>query len=389
LICGETNINEEVHALGHTYTSEKTDATCTTDGKIVYTCACGESYEEVIKATGEHTYGDAVVTPAKPGVAGANTYTCTVCGDVKEEAIEALPAVAFAGASLGLKSNITFNFYVYETLLANNGYTNAYVTFQVGSKSATVDTYTTTQGMRVYAFSDIAPHQMNDKVHAVLHVTYNGEEYTGFIDYAIIDYVNSQFSKLTSTDNKGETRALLVDLLNYGAATQIYANSNVNNLANANLTEEQKSWGTQADVVPENILNQEYAVIDNPTATVAGAALVLKDAIVIRTYITAPTTEGVSIQIKAAGKTWNYTAKDFTAQSGMYYVDFNGLNPAQMKNAVDITVLKDGVAISNTTRYSIETYAAIQFTKEGVDAKLINLLKAMLKYGVATYNYAN
>jgi hypothetical protein len=290
---------------------------------------------------------------------------------------------------LGLRSNITFNFYVYESLFQGTGYTDAYVTFQIGTKNVTVSEYTTYSNMRIYAFSDIAPHQMNDKVHAVLHVTYEGEEYTGSIDYAIIDYVNGQFSKLTSTDSQGETRALLVDLVNYGAATQIYANSNVDNLVNANLTEEQKSWGTQADIVPGNILNQEYKVIDNPTATVTGAALVLKDAIVVRTYITVADTTGVSIQFKSGGKTWTYEAEDFTEYYGMQYVDFNGLNPAQMKDAIEITVMKDGKAISNTTLYSIETYAAIQFAKEGVDAKLINLLKAMLKYGNSTYNYAN
>ena len=50
---------------GHKYESETFNATCTENGKIVYTCTCGDSYEEVIPAKG-HSFGE-------------DGY-CTVCG---------------------------------------------------------------------------------------------------------------------------------------------------------------------------------------------------------------------------------------------------------------------------------------------------------------------
>jgi len=55
-------------------------ATCTTDGVKTYTCAaCGDSYTEVISATGHnHT---AVVTEPSCTTGGYTTYTCSVCGD--------------------------------------------------------------------------------------------------------------------------------------------------------------------------------------------------------------------------------------------------------------------------------------------------------------------
>ena len=40
------------------FTSETIDATCANPGKVIYTCTCGETYEEVIPATGEHEFDD-------------------------------------------------------------------------------------------------------------------------------------------------------------------------------------------------------------------------------------------------------------------------------------------------------------------------------------------
>lgn len=68
--------------------------TCAEDGVMTYTCTlCGESYTEVIPATGEHSWNEGVVT-LEPTVdaEGERTYTCTVCGETKTEAIEKLPA---------------------------------------------------------------------------------------------------------------------------------------------------------------------------------------------------------------------------------------------------------------------------------------------------------
>ena len=82
-LCGDTYNDSFIPALGHsnhTYTSKITkEATCTTDGKRIYTCECGESYTEVIKAAG-HTYKDTVVAPTQT-TQGYTEHTCSVCGD--------------------------------------------------------------------------------------------------------------------------------------------------------------------------------------------------------------------------------------------------------------------------------------------------------------------
>ncbi|MBR4881128.1 MAG: hypothetical protein IKU19_04300, partial [Clostridia bacterium] len=71
----------------HAYTSKVTKAaTCAEDGVMTYTCRCGESYTEVIPATG-HNYTGTVTKEATCGEDGVMTYTCQNCGDSYTEAI--------------------------------------------------------------------------------------------------------------------------------------------------------------------------------------------------------------------------------------------------------------------------------------------------------------
>ncbi|MBR5902980.1 MAG: hypothetical protein IKZ15_02000, partial [Clostridia bacterium] len=58
------------------------EATCGTEGAMLYSCACGEKTLESIPKKTEHTYDNGVVSGA------TKTYTCTVCGDQKSEKIE-------------------------------------------------------------------------------------------------------------------------------------------------------------------------------------------------------------------------------------------------------------------------------------------------------------
>ena len=82
--CGFTRVPAE-----HIYESAVTTApTCVDTGVLTYTCsACGDSYTEVIPATGEHTYESAVTTEATCVTEGVMTYTCSVCGASYTEAI--------------------------------------------------------------------------------------------------------------------------------------------------------------------------------------------------------------------------------------------------------------------------------------------------------------
>jgi len=84
--CGEQTI-EVLKALGHNYSCTETAPTFTAEGSKVYTCAtCGDTYAEAIPATG-HSY-TAETTQATCTQDGVITYTC-VCGDTYAEVIPA------------------------------------------------------------------------------------------------------------------------------------------------------------------------------------------------------------------------------------------------------------------------------------------------------------
>jgi hypothetical protein len=69
----------------------KTPATCKDEGVMLYTCTlCGETKEEPI-ATVDHTWGEwEVTTPASCGTVGVETRTCANCGETETREIPAL-----------------------------------------------------------------------------------------------------------------------------------------------------------------------------------------------------------------------------------------------------------------------------------------------------------
>ena len=73
----------------HSYTGKVTTAaTCTKDGVKTYTCSCGDSYTEVIKATG-HKYSVSSSKAATCTEDGYKNYKCSNCGDTYTETVKA------------------------------------------------------------------------------------------------------------------------------------------------------------------------------------------------------------------------------------------------------------------------------------------------------------
>lgn len=73
----------------HNFTTTVKDATCLKAGEVVTACACGETYTTVIPATG-HTYDEGVKTDASCTEEGKIVYTCTNenCGDTRTVVLE-------------------------------------------------------------------------------------------------------------------------------------------------------------------------------------------------------------------------------------------------------------------------------------------------------------
>ena len=88
--CGTQTDSRVIEKLPHThnYVTDTKAATCTTDGYVKKTCACGSVINTVIPATG-HKYGDAVVVKATCTKKGSSTLTCENCGHTEVTEIKA------------------------------------------------------------------------------------------------------------------------------------------------------------------------------------------------------------------------------------------------------------------------------------------------------------
>ena len=279
------------------------------------------------------------------------------------------------------------NYKIKESLIIENGYTNLYVVFKYNGHETTVTEYTKgIDGLYTFKFTNSALHLMNSTVEATLYASQNGVEYSIPKSYSIATYCYNMLSKYNA-DEYAEFRTLLVDLLNFGAALQVYTND-TNELANERLTDEQASWGTLTDREYVNITDGKYATIDNPTVTLKGASLSISNNVGINVKIEAENIEGLVMKIWTdSGKEWFISSEKFFYDSttNRYVIGFKGLNASQMNDAVYIVTYNGDTIVSNTTRYSIESYVSSKMSNTNVN--FVNMLKAMMKYGDSAKRY--
>lgn len=298
------------------------------------------------------------------------------------------PCLNFSAVSLAIHNNCSLRYKVNKHQM-DNGYSNAYAVFTLGNRTVKVDKYTLSNDGRsyVFTFDNIAPDQMNDTISATLHAEFNGVKYVSETkEYSVAQYCYNILEKY-SDDENAKLRTLLVDLLNYGSTAQLYTEHNKENLANAKLTEKQKSFATKDKPILTTVKNTAYKKIDNPSVNWKSAGLNLQKSVALRFKIASDSIEGLSVKVEtASGNSWTIGAKAFNKTSSGYEFLFNELGAGQMSEPIYLTVYRGNTVVSNTICYSIESYA---YAKQGsTDEALNNLLSAMIKYGNSAKTYA-
>lgn len=309
--------------------------------------------------------------------------------------VEILPTLRFSSASLTLESSLSVNYYVNEVNLSGYDKESVYAEFELNGYVTKVDYYDIVErkvGDKVipaykFSFRGISPNRAGDTIKATLYAKKGNEYYSSNInEYSVIQYCNNQ---LKTEDAK--LRTLLVDLLNYASASQVYTNYKTDNLVNNSLTEEQKSWATAELDELKSVTNTQYEVIDSPNIEWKSASLILSESVIMNFgfELKIDSLENVKFRIETEDYKCDIPAEyaKYNENNSRYYIEFNGLGASKMSETVYVTAYKNGKAISNTLSYSIESY--VKAKQNSSDSKLANLVDKIMKYGKSAFNYVN
>ena len=346
----------------------------------------------------EHTHtwsawkynNDAVYNSSSDYKDGTQTRTCSACGESETKEAPNTALLRRRGNALSLESSITLATYITKDVV--DYYDEVYAEFTRNGKTEKVypSGKTLTSNSIVYCIFDytgISPQALGDDVSITFYgvkdgVTYNGNAYK----YSATDYIKSTLNKPTSS---AKLKTLLVDLVYYGEACQVYQNYKTDNLLTDILTDEQKALRSTADLSLTNIKNASYETCENRLVKF-GTALRLNNSveIAIPLNMTNVTLDDLSFKVKRGSRTLTYTYAENPdnfekGKDGYWYFYFDGVYANQMSDEVFITAYKGDEQVSYTLKYSVESYAATV-----TDTKLKAVTDAMMRYGNSAKAYA-
>ncbi len=182
--------------------------------------------------------------------------------------------------------------------------------------------------------------------------------------YSIQDYAHY----LLEGNYTNETKALVKEMLNYGAKAQLYFGHKTGDLANAGYEMETQA-AISADA-PAVTVSDKLAGI-----SYHGSSMVFESKIAIRHYFYAP--NGVN------GYTFTVNGDTYLPdlKNGYYYIEVSGINPDQMDDEMAVSVTKDDGSLSFS--YSPMAYITRMYNKANTSAELKALLVAANGYFAA------
>ena len=335
-----------------------------------------------------HYNNDAVYNSSSDYKDGTQTRTCSVCGESETKEAPNTALLRRRGNALSLESSITLATYITKDVV--DYYDEVYAEFTRNGKIEKVypSDKTLTSNSTVYCIFDytgISPQALGDNVSIIFYGIKDGVKYNGnAYKYSATEYIKSTLKSTTSA----KLKTLLVDLVYYGEACQVYQNYKTDNLLTDILTDEQKAFHSTGDLNLTNIKNSKYSLCDNRLVKF-GTALRLNNSVkmAIAMNMTNVTLEELSLKVKKGSRTMTYSysknPENFgKGKDGYWYFYFDGVYANQMSDEVLITAYKGSEQVSYTLKYSVESYAAIV-----TDAKIKAVTDAMMRYGNSAKAY--
>ena len=283
---------------------------------------------------------------------------CMLVGILPVSVFAADTTAEVIGQQLMLGDDLCMHFYT--TVEAEN----AVATISVGGAAAasyTLADMTPLENGSYDLFVNLGAPQMTDEI--ILSVTAGGEEILNKT-YSIQNYAHY----LLENNYNKETKALVKEMLNYGAKSQLYFGYKTEALANAGY-----------EMATEAVISAEAPALeisDNlPGMGFYGASLVFESKIAVRFYFSAK--NGVE------GYTFAVEGKEITdgEKNGLYYIEVADINPDEMDSLLNVSVTKEDKAL--TLQYSPMSYITRMYNKETSSQALKDMLLAANGYFAA------
>ena len=361
--CGEALGVQTIDALGHAYQGTVTTApTCSEKGVKTFVCANDAShvYRIPIAATG-HSYADGV---------------CIHCGEADPDAVQ---LIKWAGVQVQANANLNMQFALYISDF--EGLTGNYVVLtRHYADGTTKDTiinqadWTVNKNIYIVEYSGIAAKEMGDVIEVVVYNA-EGKVISEVRAESIETYAKGMLNNEKVLANAAQC-TMFVDLLNYGAAAQINFGYNTDKLVNAGLTEEQKSWATQEDVIVA-----DNSVMNNGSVH----QLVLRNVVQLQVGLKVASIEGMTAKATYTNYKGDAKEVDLTVaeSNGFAVLSLENLSFADYRTLVTFTLYNADGTVAGTAVTSMESYA---FKANNVES-LEDLSKALMKFCASAHNY--
>ncbi len=312
-------------------------------------------------------------------------------------------SVKISASSISLESDFSINFHVDTTIFADcedvclivekpiyneNGEVISVLTETITEKTLKGDYY-------VFTYTGIRSTELATEVVAKICATKDGIRFMGKEkEYSVKQYAENMLRG--ERDYGIELDRLLVDMLNYGAAAQIYFNYNTDDLANAGLTDEELALASTNMNAVESFKNEVPNA--NATVDIKGCSLALENRVEMKFTVDIKDNSSENLYAKIVyfdrnGKKCEtiIDGSEFTKRDDRYVVTFAGLAASEMRTVVALTIYDKNTdkAISNTREYSIESYASSALGKYSANEELSALVEAMMIYGDSAHAFFN
>ena len=358
--------------------------TCTstgfTAGVICDDCGCYVSGHKVVDMT-DHSWDEGTVTEeATFEDIGEKEYTCSQCGETKTEEYEK-PLIDLEGTSMTLGDSLSVAFVFDITALEEDGaYAVITKEYADGREAMTVevlqeDWKVFSGDLYYFSFDGVAAKEMCDSLSVKVYNTFGT-----VITNPYSDSIQAYAMRMLEKETDAQLLTLYVDMLNYGAAAQTYFGYDPENLANAQLTEEQKAYATAAYETQNNLAAGPGR---------AGTALTLKSRISLDFIFSNEVIGADTTGLYAIAAYTNHYGEKVETRIDVFqaydeentYVSVPGLAVADYAQAVTCTVYDaEGNAIAWATD-SVEGYI------HRMSGTLPAVVDAIIKFCISSYNY--